>query len=203
MKLMTEAGTARGLADALIDELKPLCAQVQIAGSLRRGKALVGDVEIVAVPHQAGTVLARLDNWVMSKRITKALYGKETRWGQKYRGFVYEGVRFELFLADAHNFGYIYWLRTGPGESNHLVMQLLKWKAAPYSPDGGYWWQDGRKISVPDEAELFRLLGMQHVVPVGNRSEYIYRTFMTGRWVTPVFVEETAPEPETTQGRLF
>jgi hypothetical protein len=35
---------------ALVQILRPTCAQIEIAGSLRRGKATVGDIEIVARP---------------------------------------------------------------------------------------------------------------------------------------------------------
>lgn len=37
-------------AEALVEALRPACAQIEIAGSLRRGKATVGDIEIVARP---------------------------------------------------------------------------------------------------------------------------------------------------------
>jgi DNA polymerase/3'-5' exonuclease PolX len=37
-------------AQALLEQLRPVCEQVEIAGSLRRGRAAVGDIEIVALP---------------------------------------------------------------------------------------------------------------------------------------------------------
>lgn len=41
---------ALGAAEALIGLIAPACVRVEIAGSLRRGKHSVGDVEIVALP---------------------------------------------------------------------------------------------------------------------------------------------------------
>jgi hypothetical protein len=37
-------------AQELIEQLRPACVQIEIAGSLRRGMASVGDIEIVAMP---------------------------------------------------------------------------------------------------------------------------------------------------------
>jgi len=34
----------------IVEKLRPVCEQIEIAGSLRRGKEAVGDIEIVAVP---------------------------------------------------------------------------------------------------------------------------------------------------------
>ena len=45
------ATTARKVADALAAELTPRCERIEIAGSLRRGKADVGDIEILYVPR--------------------------------------------------------------------------------------------------------------------------------------------------------
>lgn len=45
------AKLARSVGEKIVEALSPVCARIQIAGSLRRGKPLVGDVEIVYVPR--------------------------------------------------------------------------------------------------------------------------------------------------------
>jgi len=42
---------AMNIALELVTKLTPYCARIEIAGSLRRGKSEVGDVEILFVPH--------------------------------------------------------------------------------------------------------------------------------------------------------
>ena len=42
---------ARAVAAALRELLEPACARVEIAGSIRRRKAKVGDLELVASPR--------------------------------------------------------------------------------------------------------------------------------------------------------
>ncbi|MCK6581081.1 MAG: hypothetical protein L6Q98_23550 [Anaerolineae bacterium] len=194
----------------VIEDLRDLCVQIEPAGSLRRGRDMVNDVEIVALPKRRTDLLARLDRWVLLGEISKAFYGgaagkQSNRWGDKYRGFEYRGVRIEIFLADADNWGYIYWLRTGTGQANQFVMQQLLARKAPYGPLEGYWyWYPGRrKISVPDELELFRLLGIMHVIPPGARREEAYRTLMTGNWATTVTWAGAEDEMKPVQGRLL
>lgn len=38
-------------SERLRRELEPFCERIQVAGSIRRGKALVGDIELVAIPR--------------------------------------------------------------------------------------------------------------------------------------------------------
>jgi DNA polymerase/3'-5' exonuclease PolX len=45
------AAIARKVADELVQALTPRCEQICIAGSLRRGKAEVGDIEILYIPR--------------------------------------------------------------------------------------------------------------------------------------------------------
>lgn len=50
---------AKQIAEALIEELRPYCERISIAGSIRRGKQEVKDIEIVAVPKPNRTVYRR------------------------------------------------------------------------------------------------------------------------------------------------
>ena len=42
---------AQQMAEALVELLAPACERIEIAGSVRRGKARPNDVEIVAIPR--------------------------------------------------------------------------------------------------------------------------------------------------------
>lgn len=69
------ADEAREKVGIIYELLRDQCEQLVIAGSLRRGKALVGDAEIVALPKYAPNLLARLDRMVAEQLIVKAAYG--------------------------------------------------------------------------------------------------------------------------------
>lgn len=193
---------AKAIADELRDELSDVCEQVVVGGSIRRWVRYVKDAELVVLPKHAPALLARIDSWLIAGRVKKAMYGNSAeRWGTKYRGLVYRGLRVEIFVGDRDNFGYLLWLRTGPGEANKYVMQQCIYRAAPYRAEGGYWWKEGRKLSIPDETEMFRLLGMTEVLP-HLRSIDVYHKFMSpARWAASVMY---AAEPEKpVQGTLL
>src|SRR5262245_7828033 len=78
------AASARKVADQLAAELAPRCEHIKVAGSLRRGKADVGDIEILYVPRmgqvrmpeelfpQRGSLADELlDQWLAKRVLTK------------------------------------------------------------------------------------------------------------------------------------
>ena len=45
---------AERIAAAIVADLAPFCARIQVAGSVRRRKEAVGDIELVAIPLSYG-----------------------------------------------------------------------------------------------------------------------------------------------------
>jgi hypothetical protein len=44
---------AERIAAAIVADLAPSCARIQVAGSVRRRKEVVGDIEVVVIPRDA------------------------------------------------------------------------------------------------------------------------------------------------------
>jgi len=160
---------ARAAANKLVALIRDKCERVEVAGSIRRGKAEVKDAELVVIPR--GGLWSLLDNLVAHGTVSKALYGAHgtTRWGDKYRGVLVDGVKVEIFAADAVNWGYQLWLRTGPGDANAHVM---KWRSftqrtATWEANGGYIYDvaSWTRLIVPDEATMFAILGTAYIPP--------------------------------------
>lgn len=206
---------AQAIVEELADVLRPACERMEIAGSIRRARPDVKDAEIVAIPK--GRDLHDLtDKLVEYGVITKATYGAagQTRWGDEYRGLLYKGLKVEIFLADADSWGNQFWLRTGPGDANTFVMKYLAWRNAPVRFQEGYvWWSasgwhkvqrgksevwaaaDRRKLRLPNEEDLFAVLGMPFI-PAPLRTEEKYRLLMGARdhrW--PDYRPYLAPAP--------
>lgn len=176
---MSSGRMRREDAEKVIEQIKPMLmgpADFYVCGSYRRGKAFVGDLEIVALADDARGVLARLDLLEHEGMIQKARYkikktGKYTnRWGDRYRGFCLQGSDFkiEVFMANPNNFGFIQWLRTGPGDANHALMTWLYDTRLKF--EGGYATEraTGRRIRTENEHRLFEMLGMPFVYPFGR-----------------------------------
>lgn len=157
-----DAQAARAAAEKLIELLEPHVEWIEVAGSLRRGKDDVKDVEIVAIPGPG--FWDYTDRLVVSGTIAKADYGGQVRWGQKYRGLIYEGARVEIFLCDQNNRGWIFFLRTGPGSMNQSLVTRIK-KLAPFTVRDGYIWHGERKLRINTEADWFKLLGIPWIEP--------------------------------------
>lgn len=187
---------AREIVSVLMEFLRPQCERIEIGGSIRRGnKDEVKDAELVAIPKPG--LLTFLDEMVAEGGIEKALYGEKqtTRWGDKYRGMLYQGLKIELFLTDADSWGYQFWLRTGPGEANTFIMKWLKWKKAPIQSKEGAWRWGNQRLRVSNEVEMFAMLGMPYIEPQ-NRTEQQYRSILnrwSGKW--PDFSKFVIREP--------
>ena len=113
------------LVSAMVALLTEHCDWIAPAGSYRREKPDIGDVEMVAIPKP--TLLAHMDELVRNGTIAKMVYfnknGKSSyRWGEKWRAFTFTSggvtVKFDLFLCDMDNRGNQFELRTGPGDKN-------------------------------------------------------------------------------------
>lgn len=193
---------AKQIAESVLAILMPLCKSIFVAGSVRRSKEEVGDIEIVVVPKENfqnklwGIVTYGTLDWnVYEDKNRKVTF----RQGPKYYGIKYRGVRIEIFTADADNFGYIYWLRTGPAESNIWLMTHLQSCAAPFHFQDGYGWLGERKLALPNERDLFDLLGIPLLAP-DNRYVPQYQRHLESdshQWGQPQFSEQIS------QVRLF
>lgn len=128
-------------ATAFRDRFATLYERWEIAGSVRRGKSEVGDIEHVVIPKfgevavggglfaQTATVNLvwhELERLAAAGQLQKHVYGATGfRWGEKYRGVDFNGFNHEIFCADADNFGPTLAIRTGPAEfSQRLVVAL-------------------------------------------------------------------------------
>jgi hypothetical protein len=149
-----------------------------ICGSIRRNKPDIGDVDIVVQPKNAHEYLNMMDNHIHQGIYNKGKNsgGRET-WGNTKRLLNYQGINFDVIVADAHQFGYKVWLSTGPRLANERMMILLKNNYNIVRPCDGYLWhvtytkthpnyEPNRgfsrlgKLNVPDEFTFFHLIGL-------------------------------------------
>lgn len=167
-KAMQNAERFRSLFDGTYDRW-------EIAGSIRRKRPMVGDVEHVVIPRgENGSQLwGRVNDLLATDgglfagdgALMKAVYPNGThRWGNRYRGIVFEGVRHEVFIADKANWGAILAIRTGPAEfSKRLVTDL---RTRGYRQQGGYLLDNaGQVIDVPDERTFLEFCGCRWIEP--------------------------------------
>ena len=184
---------AQRLARILTRRLEPACARIEVAGSIRRGKAWVGDVELVCIPRAGGqldALLARLEREgdEGGRRIYRSRAFLEERlaglglpfvhttdvrrWGERYKRFYvwasrqYGIVAVDLFVATRENWGAIYAIRTGPGDFSQALVTHLKCCTPYRQQDGQVVVQaTGAVVPVYEEADYFALAGLPVIPP--------------------------------------
>lgn len=177
------ASEAMPLAAGLVAAMRPYCERVQIAGSLRRGREQVGDIELVAIPRweqRAGRALFGeegvnlLHEWAVGpgrewvcwiKPATAEIVPWQPRpEGQYWRGLVGDGIKLDLLLASPESWGVDLLIRTGSAEWNLALMTYAKRRGTPFS-GGRLRDHTGRPVPTPEEEDVFGALGLAWVEP--------------------------------------
>ena len=141
--------------------LAPYCERIEIAGSIRRKKPEVKDIEVVAIPKPYDIGLFESGIATVVKQWKKVKGELPCKYTQR---ILPEGIKLDLFFAEPDNWGNIYAMRTGSAEYSHLVL-ASRWSSKGYKSDGGYLYKDGERIAVREEEDLFKLLDMPYVEP--------------------------------------
>jgi len=157
--------SAIGIANEITEIINPYCKRIEIAGSTRREKPIVHDLELVAIPNNLNTLKNKLGIYLMgqpgankSKPFTKA--------GDKYIQFNYKSEQVDLFLASENNWGLIYLIRTGSAEFS--ASMLARWKKVSgggYSEHGYLHKPNGERLITREEIDFFNLCNMKFVEP--------------------------------------
>ena len=162
-------------------ELRRLCDRLICAGSLRRRKLEVGDVEILYIPKfatvkdglfessQVNVVDLALDEalkeGILAKR--KNVNGS-VMWGQKNKLAVHvaSGIPVDFFEAtEANWFNYLV-CRTGGAENNRRIAVAANDKGWRWNPYGvGFTDNYGDIKPVSSEREVFELVGLDYLEP--------------------------------------
>lgn len=179
MKTKFPRAVALAVAKELCDALKPVTERLIVAGSLRRRKAEVGDVEILFVPRTETVPDGLFDTKVESlvDRVLERLVGAgvlarrknvngSEMWGAKNKLALHapSGVPVDLFVATEANWWNYLVCRTGPGESNIAICNAAiarGWKWNPYG--AGFSRAVGlgtEERAMGSEREVFEFVGL-------------------------------------------
>jgi DNA polymerase/3'-5' exonuclease PolX len=156
-----EYNRALKIAEAVKEQLAPFCHRIEIAGSIRRKKPEVNDIEIVAIPLPYNTglfesgVASIINQWQKVKGELPCKYTQR---------MLPDGIKLDVFFAERDNWGLIYAIRTGSADFSHNVL-AKRWVRMGYHSIDGYLNHKGVRIYVREEAELFERLGLKWVEP--------------------------------------
>ena len=156
---------AEHIAVGVMQQLEPHCEVISLAGSIRRGRPAIGDIEIVCVPKP----------YDASPLFSSGLATVVNQW-EKVRGelpcrytqrILPEGIKLDLFMVEADGYGLQLAIRTGSADWCRTVLAPA-WVRAGYRSEGGLLrgaHVPGYVVPVRTEPELFRLIGLPWVHP--------------------------------------
>ena len=145
-------------ADAVAEDLKthlsscPSISQLEVAGSFRRGRETVGDLDILVVSQDAAEVMNRLAAY---PDLTDVIGRGDTKMSIR----THKGLQIDVRVVPAESFGAALQYFTGSKEHNVVVRGLAK--------------QRGLKIN---EYGVYRVDGDKEVYVAGATEEDVYAT---------------------------
>jgi DNA polymerase (family 10) len=154
---------AEAIAVGVMEQLDPHCEVISLAGSIRRQRPTIGDIEIVCVPkpYDASPLFASglatvVNQWMKVRGELPCRYTQR---------LLPKGIKLDLFMVDADGYGLQRAIRTGSADWCRTILAPA-WVRAGYHSEGGLLRRaDGSVVPVRTEPELFRLIGLGWVDP--------------------------------------
>lgn len=172
---------ARLTATVLSQVLTPFCERVAIAGSIRRGKEAVGDIELLYVPRYEDRQLdlistapvsladEQIDIWLMNATLAKRPSKTGVfSWGEKNKLAVHvpSGIPTDLFATSIENWFVALVIRTGCKETNLRLTTGAQKRGGSLEAYGcGVRWSDGTVKPCLSERDVFEQCGVPYLEP--------------------------------------
>ncbi len=159
-----ELEKARAIAEKLKSLLEPACEKVAIAGSIRRQRPFVRDVDIVLIPSNQGQLLYQLQQLGRIKSGKGKLIRIEPC---KY------GIPLDVYVATPETWATLLLIRTGSKASNIRLCILARDKGMKLHADGSGLFRieaqgcEGIEVRIAGETEesIFQALGVPYKKP--------------------------------------
>jgi DNA polymerase (family 10) len=151
---------AEAVANEVMDRLRPCCSKIAVAGSVRRKKGWVNDIDIVCIPSNQGAFLAAVHSLGAKVKEGPAIMSRRLP----------VGIDVEFYIANEITWATLLLIRTGSKEHNIKLCSLAKRKGMVLHADGRglYHAEAGNpefRLLCPTEADIFKHLGMEWVKP--------------------------------------
>ena len=146
---------AEKLAEQIMEQIQPFCDRLVVAGSIRRKKSEVRDVDFVLIPKP-----------LMWPRIIAALQrnmdAKVLKQGEKAAQLTINGINIDLYSATPETWEPLLLIRTGSAEHNIKLSMIARKKGMKLTHSG---LAKNGKIIALTEKEIFETLELDYVPP--------------------------------------
>jgi len=143
------------LASEVCRKLQPYCKRIEVAGSIRRKKEFVRDIDIVLIPS---------DPWNLNFEI--ASLGRVPVKGSKVQRVYYKGAQVDLYITSEETWATLFLIRTGSKENNIRLCAAAQKKGWKLHANGdGLFNVNRRRIAGDTEESIYTALGLPYQQP--------------------------------------
>jgi len=170
MKTVIPFRDALQRARELIMLLAPCCTRIEAAGSVRRMKKEIGDIELVAIPKFTSDMFGNPTDEHELDLFNWQKIGKPIKNGHKYKQIeLNDGLTLDLFIVTPPaQWGVQFVIRTGSADFSHRLVTSRKYGGLMPSnlkvKDGAIW-SNNHIIETPEEQDVFDLIGIRFIEP--------------------------------------
>ncbi|HEY3506684.1 MAG TPA: DNA polymerase/3'-5' exonuclease PolX [Actinocatenispora sp.] len=150
--------TALQLAESIVDRLAPLADRCTYAGSLRRGRETVGDVDVLAAAPDSGPLMAA---FVALPEVDTVLVHGDKKTSIRTRA----GFQVDLRVVPVEVWGAALQYFTGSKEHNVRIREMAVHAGLKLSEYGLFDADTGELIVAATEQEVYQRLGLDWVPP--------------------------------------
>ena len=144
----------------LQSEIADFCEKITVAGSIRQGKEMVGDVDIVIIPKDP------VDEFVAKiKEKIEFEYG-----GSKKLFGMYKDRPINIFITNEYSYGACLYQSTGPAMYNVQRRRMAKAKGFKLNEYGLFNRDTDEKIAGTTEESIFEAMGWTYKEPTERKA---------------------------------
>lgn len=176
--------TAQHYAEQIVTWLAPQCERIEIAGSIRRGRPVCNDVDLVCIPKTKeekdifGKVISTRNLlWeTLSAHVGsgKATFQSGGNQPGKLCILQLKKCQLDVYFATPETFATRLVCRTGSKEHNIWLAQRAHACGMEWKPFEGLVW-GGKMLQPSSELDLYRNLGVPFIDPKNREQDWIER----------------------------
>ena len=164
-----ELEKAQKLVNEYREKFLPYCDRIEVAGSIRRERQNVGDLELVCIPKTVtvsdGMFEEKSERDPNFVRLVNKFPRVKGNGSGKYTQIYIEDqdINLDLFMTTPEQWGVIFMIRTGSDQFSKRMM----WSIKPgYKVDEGFLKdQEGNIVPCFEEKDFFTITKMDYVLP--------------------------------------
>lgn len=169
--------TAKGIADAIAAHMAdcPTIRRMEWAGSLRRGRETVGDLDLLVVATDREAAMDRFEAY--PERTQSIARGDDKKVAIRVRN----SFQVDLRLVEEDEFGAALQYFTGSKEHNVRLRRLAQSQGLKLNEYGVFREADGVKVAGATEPEVYRAVGLDWIPPELREDRQEFEWAATGK----------------------